>query len=631
MATSRQDGFRVTTNKELDSKAGPYTSLASALSSIDESTERFIGFTFKVITGNNVVEWWFQDGIADGNAAVKVPGSGIISDHGALSGLTDDDHTQYHTDARALTWLGTRSTTDLSEGTNLYYTEVRVSANTDVSANTTARHTHANQSTLDAISDAGSGQIITLSERQKLAGFGDVLQFRGTITIAADFPTLASVETGYLYRITATVTDNDATRTNTGLTFSAGEEIFWDGSTWIVIGVTGLTTTEVSEGVNLYYTDARANAAIDARVNKAFVDALNIDADTIDGLNSTSLVQSVSQGSGITISGTTSVIVSHADTSTQSSVTTAGNNIISDITLDGFGHITAITTRTLNAGSFNIQVDAGPLETITSGETVQFISGTNVTLSRTGNDITINTTVPSSLLVGDANNTYSVTNWEFVADTSDGSDTKSVMIAGGGSRSTARGASIVLNGNEHVTDPGDVRLIAGQTGNIVLSGTTLVNTINNNLSASIVIQNISPTAGHNIRLVTTNGEIILSPQGIGNALLTDTTIYGSANIYNVSSGTWNLTGETGNNGRVFLTQNITTINVTNLKNYTTYNIEIVQDGTGGRTMAFPAAWNWAGGTAPTISSGANNVDILTLVTFGDTTNGVFASLAQNFS
>lgn len=46
-------------------------------------------------------------------------------DHGSLAGLLDDDHPQYHTDARALTWLGTRSTTDLPEGTNLYFTTAR--------------------------------------------------------------------------------------------------------------------------------------------------------------------------------------------------------------------------------------------------------------------------------------------------------------------------------------------------------------------------------------------------------------------------------------------------------------------------------------------------------------------------
>lgn len=53
-------------------------------------------------------------------------GSGTgVTDHGALTGLSDDDHNIYHTDARALTWLGTRSTTDLPEGANLYYTQTR--------------------------------------------------------------------------------------------------------------------------------------------------------------------------------------------------------------------------------------------------------------------------------------------------------------------------------------------------------------------------------------------------------------------------------------------------------------------------------------------------------------------------
>jgi hypothetical protein len=62
---------------------------------------------------------------SDGTDAAWAAAGGGVSDHGALTGLADDDHTQYHTDARALTWLGTRSTTDLSEGTNLYFTDER--------------------------------------------------------------------------------------------------------------------------------------------------------------------------------------------------------------------------------------------------------------------------------------------------------------------------------------------------------------------------------------------------------------------------------------------------------------------------------------------------------------------------
>lgn len=55
----------------------------------------------------------------------KAAGSGGgVTDHGALTGLADDDHTQYHTDARALTWLGTRTADDLPEGATNRYTTV---------------------------------------------------------------------------------------------------------------------------------------------------------------------------------------------------------------------------------------------------------------------------------------------------------------------------------------------------------------------------------------------------------------------------------------------------------------------------------------------------------------------------
>lgn len=46
------------------------------------------------------------------------------------------------------------------------------------------------------------------------------------------------------------------------------------------------TTDSLAEGDNLYYTDTRTNSAIDARVNKTFIDSLNVDADTLDGLDS---------------------------------------------------------------------------------------------------------------------------------------------------------------------------------------------------------------------------------------------------------------------------------------------------------------------------------------------------------
>ena len=50
------------------------------------------------------------------------------------------------------------------------------------------------------------------------------------------------------------------------------------------------TTTDVSEGTNLYYTTTRANSAIDTRVTTAFVDALDVDAETLGGSNKATLL-----------------------------------------------------------------------------------------------------------------------------------------------------------------------------------------------------------------------------------------------------------------------------------------------------------------------------------------------------
>jgi len=69
-----------------------------------------------------------------------------------------------------------------------------------------------------------------------IGGGSGGLIFKGAIAVASDFPTAADVQTGWLYTITADVTDNDPTKTNTGLSFKTGDEIAWDGSTWIVVG-----------------------------------------------------------------------------------------------------------------------------------------------------------------------------------------------------------------------------------------------------------------------------------------------------------------------------------------------------------------------------------------------------------
>jgi hypothetical protein len=70
----------------------------------------------------------------------------------------------------------------------------------------------------------------------------------------------------------------------------------------------------------------------------------------------------VSGGSGLTGSGTfdanqttnSTVTIDHADTSTQASVDNSGGTVIQDVTLDTYGHVTALGSTTLSAASFSL-------------------------------------------------------------------------------------------------------------------------------------------------------------------------------------------------------------------------------------------------------------------------------------
>lgn len=61
---------------------------------------------------------------------------------------------------------------------------------------------------------------------------------------------------------------------------------------------------------------------------------------------------------------------------------------------------------------------------------------------------------------------------------------------------------------------------------------------------------------------------------------------------------------------VTLAGNRTLGNPTNTKNGQRGRIRIIQDGTGSRTLAYGSNWEFAGGTAPVLSTAAGSVDIL---------------------
>ena len=162
--------------------------------------------------------------------------------------------------------------------------------------------------------------------------------------------------------------------------FSTSGDLSYDSSTGVFSVTTykstdfdtdfaGKSTSDLTEGTNLYYTDARVRNALSASGDLSYNSStgnfsvttyktsdFNVDFeskntdDLSEGLNNLYYTDArvdshLSGGSGIDYSTGT---ISHSDTSSQSSVDNSGNTVIQDITLDGFGHITGLSSKTID-------------------------------------------------------------------------------------------------------------------------------------------------------------------------------------------------------------------------------------------------------------------------------------------
>jgi len=132
---------------------------------------------------------------------------------------------------------------------------------------------------------------------------------------------------------------------------------------------------------------------------------------------------------------------------------------------------------------------------------------------------------------------------------------------------------------------------------------------------------------------TMSGNIAMADNVISRAKLTD---YGiTSTTPSSSSGAITFDLANGNAFQTTLTENITSITLSNPPASGTYGeciIKFVQDGTGSRTVAgWPAAVKWPGGTAPTITTTlTTGTDIVTLKTWDGGTTW-FGDFSQDYS
>ena len=224
-------------------------------------------------------------GANSGDATLNVVGgTGIVANNDDIA----IDFSEFDTD-------------NITEGSsNLFYTDVRARA---VSIENVVEDTTPQLGgNLDV-----NGHSINYGDNEK-ATFGDGPDLEIYHDSLNSY--IADVGTGSIIYKSGTQTFQNAAGSKTALTINTGSGVVmaFNNATRLetttggakVTGnleVTGafetVDTDGLSEGsTNLYHTNTRVNTLIDARVTNAFVDALNVDADTLDSLDSGSFLRS---------------------------------------------------------------------------------------------------------------------------------------------------------------------------------------------------------------------------------------------------------------------------------------------------------------------------------------------------
>ena len=226
------------------------------------------------------------------------------------------------------------------------------------------------------------------------------LDSNGHVTgIATATETVTNTDTNTNQLTTFQVEDGDGTE----VTISHGKE--WKFVEGESIDINWTDTSNGSDADPYDLTFALKTAGVGAGTYGSTANGTKIDTITVDaygrvtavatgatGSTSTSgTVTSVATGGGLTGGTiTSSGTISHADTSSQSSVNNSGSTFIQDITLDTYGHVTAITSA--SASGFNATtldgIDSSSFlrsdATDTASGVITFSNTTNSTSKTTG-------------------------------------------------------------------------------------------------------------------------------------------------------------------------------------------------------------------------------------------------------
>ncbi len=238
------------------------------------------GVTTKTLTlnqqdGGTIVTTWTDYDTAPVTSVFGRTGAVVAVNGDYTTSLVTEGTNLYYTQARFDTAFAAKSTTDLAEGANLYYTDVRARASNSFVAGSGGYNSTTGVITIPT----NNNQITNGAAYITLTSLSVTTPLSYNNTTGAFTISQATTSTnGYLTSTDWNTFNNKegAVTAGTTLQYYRGDKTFQTLDTTVVVEGTNLyytqarfdsafsakSTTNLAEGTNLYYTDTRARAAI---------------------------------------------------------------------------------------------------------------------------------------------------------------------------------------------------------------------------------------------------------------------------------------------------------------------------------------------------------------------------------
>ena len=234
---------------------------------------------------------------------------------------------------------------------------------------------------LKPAADAASTANISGTYNNGSSGVGATMTFAAAASFSVDGVTFDTVGQGLLLKDQTSALQNGRYYLST-----VGDA----GTAWVFTRCGYCDTSDEIPGGYIFIQGGTANASTGWVMTVADAATFTVGTDDIDVIQFSG-AGTYTAGAGLDLTGT---VFSHEDTSSQASVNNSGNTFIQDITVDTYGHITALASATavINDGTLTMGVSGTGLSgsasfTANDSDNVTFTVTSNATNANTGSTI----------------------------------------------------------------------------------------------------------------------------------------------------------------------------------------------------------------------------------------------------